>query len=531
MKKQQRFLLKPGIIICLLVLTLVMVQVYRGELNTIAGSAESQTAYHSPFDLTYSPDGKYLAVSNSTAASLDIIDTVKSSVAWRVPLNGQPRGLAWHENRIFVAEYGAGTTALVDANTHQVVKRYNTGKYPVDVAVAGNKLLVTDLNNAQLLIIDLDTEAESVLDIPANPCFIAVCPQKQYALVGQSVPEEMDPESLAAAAAVTVVDLESSQLVTAIKLPHGSSNVRQIQISNDGRWAYVAHTLGKTNLPLTHITKGWVATNAITVIDLDQLERHVTFLLDRISEGAANPWGLAISGDGQTLWVSISGVHQVLKLDMEHLHWLITGEGPSFRDNDARRMVYRSKAHLDRPYSDVWFKIKDDPANLELLQNDLGALWGAGIMTKIQLPGYGPRGIALSPDNSRIAVGAYYSGEVFIIDSETNAVIQTIALGEQAPETFIRRGERLFHDATLSQQGWLSCATCHPGGGADGLRWDLPDGRFGDPVSTKPLNNAYQNYGEDLRSNIRGAYWVEMIAQPKDEDVEAIFHYIVSLAD
>ena len=88
----------------------------------------------------------------------------------------------------------------------------------------------------------------------------------------------------------------------------------------------------KTNLPLTHITKGWVATNAITVIDLDQLERHVTFLLDRISEGAANPWGLAISGDGQTLWVSISGVHQVLKLDMEHLHWLITGEGPSFRE-------------------------------------------------------------------------------------------------------------------------------------------------------------------------------------------------------
>ena len=122
MKKQQRFLLKPGIITCLLVLTLVMVQVYRGELNTIAGSAESQTAYHSPFDLTYSPDGKYLAVSNSTAASLDIIDTVKSSVAWRVPLNGQPRGLAWHENRIFVAEYGAGTTALVDANTHQVVQ-------------------------------------------------------------------------------------------------------------------------------------------------------------------------------------------------------------------------------------------------------------------------------------------------------------------------------------------------------------------------------------------------------------------------
>lgn len=152
-------------------------------------------------------------------------------------------------------------------------------------------------------------------------------------------------------------------------------------------------------------------------------------------------------------------------------------------------------------------------------------------MTKIQLPGYGPRGIALSPDNSRIAVGAYYSGEVYILDAETNEVVQVIALGEPVPETFARRGERLFNDATLSQQGWLSCATCHPGGRNDGLRWDLPDGKFGDPVRTLSLNNAYEKYGENLRKNIRDAYWVELITQPRDEDVEAMFYYIMSLAN
>jgi len=531
MKKQQWFLLKPSLLIGLLVFTLLIVQISRGESNIIAGSADAPV-YHSPFDLAYSPDGKYLAVSNATAASLDVIELGKSSVAWQVALNGQPRGLVWHENQIFVAEYGAGTAALIDADAKQVVKRFDTGMYPVDLAVAGNQLLVTDFNANQLLIIDLETEAKSVLNLPANPYYVTVCPQGQYALVGQLNPEEPDPEkSLTAASAVAVVDLNSQELVAEIKLPHGSSNVRQIQVSSDGKWAYVAHTLGKTNLPLTHITKGWAITNAISIIDLTELDRHVTFILDRMSEGAANPWGLAVSDDGSTLWVSISGLHQVLKLDMEHFHWLISGQGPSFRDNDARRMVYRSKAHLDRPYSDVWFKIKDDPANLELLQNDLGALWGAGIMTKIQLPGYGPRGIALSPDNSRIAVGAYYSGEVYILDAETNEVVQVIALGEPVPETFARRGERLFNDATLSQQGWLSCATCHPGGRNDGLRWDLPDGKFGDPVRTLSLNNAYEKYGENLRKNIRDAYWVELITQPRDEDVEAMFYYIMSLAN
>ncbi len=98
MKKQQWFLLKPSLLIGLLVFTLLIVQISRGESNIIAGSADAPV-YHSPFDLAYSPDGKYLAVSNATAASLDVIELGKSSVAWQVALNGQPRGLAWHENQ------------------------------------------------------------------------------------------------------------------------------------------------------------------------------------------------------------------------------------------------------------------------------------------------------------------------------------------------------------------------------------------------------------------------------------------------
>ena len=50
-----------------------------------------------------------------------------------------------------------------------------------------------------------------------------------------------------------------------------------------------------------------------------------------------------------------------------------------------------------------------------------------------------------------------------------------------------RLGERLFHDATISHQGWQSCASCHPDGRADGLNWDLLNDGIGNPKNTKSL--------------------------------------------
>ena len=44
----------------------------------------------------------------------------------------------------------------------------------------------------------------------------------------------------------------------------------------------------------------------------------------------------------------------------------------------------------------------------------------------------------------------------------------------------VTRGELLFNDARLCFQHWQSCATCHPEGGTDDMRWSFPrQGRFG----------------------------------------------------
>ena len=55
------------------------------------------------------------------------------------------------------------------------------------------------------------------------------------------------------------------------------------------------------------------------------------------------------------------------------------------------------------------------------------------------------------------------------------------------PVTDAGRGKMLFNDATLSFQGRLSCATCHPDGRSDGLFGDLTNDGIGNTKNAKSL--------------------------------------------
>ena len=54
--------------------------------------------------------------------------------------------------------------------------------------------------------------------------------------------------------------------------------------------------------------------------------RPLTVLLDSIASGAADPWGVAVSRDGNTLWISLSGIHQLARIDLAGLHDLLDGK-------------------------------------------------------------------------------------------------------------------------------------------------------------------------------------------------------------
>src|SRR5262249_36319188 len=70
----------------------------------------------------------------------------------------------------------------------------------------------------------------------------------------------------------------------------------------------------------------------------------------------------------------------------------------------------------------------------------------------------------------------------------TGLLRTTISLGPRPEPTAEARGERLFHDARLSHDGWMSCQSCHTDGQSNGLLADtLGDGSFGAPKRIPPL--------------------------------------------
>jgi YVTN family beta-propeller protein len=93
--------------------------------------------------------------------------------------------------------------------------------------------------------------------------------------------------------------------------------------------------------------------------------------------------------------------------------------------------------------------------------------------------GSNPRGIALSPDEKLAYLNNTLSGTVSVIDVAADRVDATINVTTIPLAANILNGKRLFHTSNstaLAKDRWISCATCHFDGGADGRTWFFRDG-------------------------------------------------------
>jgi DNA-binding beta-propeller fold protein YncE len=491
---------------------------------------EPRRSYRSPFDLAFAPEGGTLAVSDRTGRRLYIVDTEAGRVAREIELRGQPMGVAWQgEGRVVVSEYDAGTVAEVDAKTGDVLRRFLVGLKPVGVAVAPKRglVVVCDYGLHAAAIVDLKTGRERARSsCGRHPYFVAVTPDEALAVVGNLVPTgpATDPAS---SAVISLIDLNAGTRVKNISLPGGSSNIRQVRVSADGRWAYAVHTQGRTVLPTTQVERAWINTNALSIIDLASKELYATVLLDTINEGAADPWGIAVAPDGKTAWVSIAGVQQIAKIELARLHEFLAGQGDigSLGMHDA----YSGPAA-------IWQSIKEDPGKRGELAYRLSAPYTAGLLSRVSIPAQCPQGIALSPEGNQLAVASYYSGEVLLLDPGNCRVTKTVSLGPQPGPDAVRHGEFVFHDARHCFQHWLSCSTCHPDGRADGMNWDLANDGIGNPKNARSLvlsSRTPPSMSLGIRENMEEAvekgFRFVQFREIEPDDLDAVRAYVASL--
>ena len=89
-----------------------------------------------------------------------------------------------------------------------------------------------------------------------------------------------------------------------------------------------------------------------------------------------------------------------------------------------------------------------------------------------------PESLCLNPEQTRAFVANRFDDSLTVLDLTGAAptVTATTSLGTQRQITPEETGERLFHDATVSLDGWFSCHSCHTDGHSNGLLADT----FGD---------------------------------------------------
>ncbi|MBN1362025.1 MAG: hypothetical protein JW993_15625 [Sedimentisphaerales bacterium] len=492
-----------------------------------AGLPEVDPTYLSPTSLVASADGKRLYVAEATAGRVAVVDVACGKVIREVAVACHPSGLALSSDGRWLYVTSAvpeGVVQVIDLDNEAVTDTIHVGHTPVALALApdGQTLYVCNRFDNNVGIIDLRLGRQSgTVAVPREPVAATITRNGRFLFVANLLPASA-ANTRHVAASVSVIDTGAARLVKNIELPDGSTNLRGIALSPDGKHAYVTHILSRYHFPTAYIERGWVNTNAMTVIDVPSQRYVNTVLLDDIDRGAANPYGVACTADGKHLVVAHAGTHEVSVIDRAALHARLLSA------RSARCFASSSTSRSARRFLDAGYCAQDIPNDLTFL---------AGLRRRVKLQGKGPRGVAVVGPKGYVA--EYFSDSVAVVDLGANAREQTtsIPLGPARTMTEIRRGEMAFNDASHALGGWHSCASCHlDDGRANALNWDLLNDGVLNPKNAKSLLLAHAtppamvtgvraNAEIAVRSGIR---YVQFAVAPR-ETAEAMDAYLKSL--
>jgi len=437
--------------------------------------APPETSPLSPAALAASPDGKLLYVACATAGRVAVFDASARKIARTFSLPGPPTGLALSPDgaRLYVSVADPwGRIVGLETSTGTVCATWPAGHSATSPVLSPDGATLYVCNRFEDTVSALDTTSGREryrAPVGREPIAADVTPDGKVLVVAHHLPPgPSDADEVGAT--VRLLEAATGKTAAEIPLPSGSTGVLGVKISPDGRHAAVTHLLARFHLPTTQLDRGWMNTNALTLIDVPSRNRINTVLLDNVDRGAANPWGVAWSPDGRILAVTHAGTHEVSLIDAAAL-----------LDKLAR--LPAAPAAATATYADAGASTAAD------VPNDLSFL--VGVRRRLPCGGRGPR--ALTFAGGRLWTAHYFSDSLGVLDPAGREPAAAFPLGPAPAPSPVRRGEELFNDATICFQGWQSCASCHSfDGRLDGLNWDLLNDGIGNPKNTRSLLLSYQ---------------------------------------
>ncbi|MDZ8117428.1 c-type cytochrome [Pontiella agarivorans] len=461
--------------------------------------------YQSPTAIHQAADGQSLFIASRTGKQIKQLHKETLQVNTWLKLPAEPSGFVMDGDRMLIT--GGGHNGRVwMARNGEIFQTLETGHTPTSPVLSpdAKTLYICNRFDNNVSFIDLHS-GKTLAQIPVRrePIAADITPDGRYLFVANHIPDgRADVDYVASK--ISVIDTQTRTVKT-IPLVNGAEGLRDLKLSPDGKKVFATHLMARFLVPTTQLERGWVSTDALSVIDVESQTLQYTVLLDDVDQGFPNPWAIGFSNDGKMLVVSSAGNHEISLINLTALSEKVAAEAAA----------NSGQAHLNA-------------------HNNLSFL--SGIRKRMKLKGNGPRSLVV--DGSTVYVAHYFSDDVEIvhISKDWKTTSTPVALDAKQPVTQVRQGEIYFNDAGLCFQNWLSCATCHPDARTDALNWDLLNDGIGNPKNVKSMLHAHENpramwlgVRADAYVGVRaGLRHIQFAVRP-EKDAQAIDAYLKSL--
>ncbi len=125
-------------------------------LDPATGAVQRQAVISDPYQLQYSPDGRYLTIAGLARAQIDIYDAGTLKLLHRVPARSLPSHINYapDSSEVFVSLQGTDRLMAIETATGRVMWDSKVGRTPAGVLWDRGRLLVGIMGEAHFAVVD-----------------------------------------------------------------------------------------------------------------------------------------------------------------------------------------------------------------------------------------------------------------------------------------------------------------------------------------------------------------------------------------
>jgi DNA-binding beta-propeller fold protein YncE/mono/diheme cytochrome c family protein len=402
--------------------------------------------------MNFSSDGRHVACSNRDSGTVTILAWPGLEVLHEIRVGSHPEGVAWigKSSQLACCVYGDDKVVLIDAVSGKIRKAIEVFDEPYGVVSSsdGKVLFVTLEYPGQVIRINPESAVvEASWSAGRMPRGLALSGDDSFLLVTEYLTSRLLKLSAADGAVQQTWEGTSTDNLA-----------RQVVLAPSGEKAYFTHI--RSRVTASHGNGSIFPYVSVARLSGEKNGTRLRVPMDSLrgARVTANPWDCDVSADGNRLCVVFAGTNDL---------YVARILGDDFVELD-----YENGIRL----------------------------------------GNNPRAVRFTPNGQTALVYNALDFEVVEYNLQDGSVVARASVTRNPLSDELLLGKKLFYTALqpMSSRNWISCASCHPDGDADGRTWQQPEGlRSTQPLAglswTHPVHwSADRDEVQDFEHTIRG---------------------------